>query len=86
MCLRELYRLLEFPGDNPLKQAHARLDAAVVDAYGFDSSVSVLEHLFRLNAAVAKKEAANEAVQAPGIPDGIERDAALLSEGCFGGF
>jgi len=33
--LRALYRTLELPGQNPLKDAHAALDAAVLDAYGF---------------------------------------------------
>ena len=32
--LRALYRTLELPGKNPLKDAHAALDAAVLDAYG----------------------------------------------------
>ncbi len=33
--LRALYRTLELPGANPLKDAHAALDAAVLAAYGF---------------------------------------------------
>jgi len=33
--LRAVYRTLELPGKNPLKDAHAALDAAVLDAYGF---------------------------------------------------
>ena len=32
--LRDLDRTLEQPGDNPLRDAHARLDAAVRAAYG----------------------------------------------------
>jgi hypothetical protein len=32
--LRELYRLMEVPGENPLKDAHGKLDAAVRAAYG----------------------------------------------------
>ncbi|MBI1282496.1 MAG: N-6 DNA methylase [Anaerolineaceae bacterium] len=35
LTLRELYRSLELPGKNPLKDLHAALDAAVLDAYGF---------------------------------------------------
>jgi hypothetical protein len=35
--LRALYRTLELPGKNPLKDAHAALDAAVLAAYGFDA-------------------------------------------------
>ena len=33
--LRAVYRTLELPGKNPLKDAHAALDQAVLDAYGF---------------------------------------------------
>jgi len=36
LTLRELYRSLELPGENPLKDLHAVLDAAVMDAYGFN--------------------------------------------------
>ncbi len=35
--LRAVYRTLELPGKNPLKDAHAALDAAVLDAYGFST-------------------------------------------------
>jgi hypothetical protein len=33
----ELYRTLELPGTNPLKDAHHTLDALVRDAYGMGS-------------------------------------------------
>jgi hypothetical protein len=33
--LRAAYRTLELPGKNPLKDAHAALDADALDAYGF---------------------------------------------------
>ena len=36
--LRALYRTLELPGANPLKDAHAALDAAVLAAYGFNAN------------------------------------------------
>jgi len=35
--LRTIYRTLELPGTNPLKDAHANLDMAVFAAYGFSS-------------------------------------------------
>jgi len=37
LTLRELYRSLELPGKNPLKDLHAALDAAVLAAYGFNA-------------------------------------------------
>jgi hypothetical protein len=33
--LRAVYRTLELPGQNPLKDVHVALDAAVLAAYGF---------------------------------------------------
>jgi hypothetical protein len=40
--LRALYRALELPGANPLKDAHAALDAAVLAAYGFSAKKDLL--------------------------------------------
>ncbi len=39
--LRALYRTLELPGQNPLKDAHAALDAAVLNAYNFPQDSSL---------------------------------------------
>ena len=41
--LRALYRTLELPGKNPLKDAHAALDAAVLDAYGLSPKKDLLQ-------------------------------------------
>lgn len=46
MSLRELYRTLDAPGSNPLKKAHADLNAAVRDAYDMGKSADVLSFLF----------------------------------------
>ena len=35
--LRDMYRTLEEPGDNPLRDLHTALDHAVLDAYGFNA-------------------------------------------------
>jgi hypothetical protein len=37
LTLRDLYRSLEQPGKNPLKDLHAALDAAVMAAYGWET-------------------------------------------------
>jgi hypothetical protein len=42
---RALYRTLELPGANPLKDAHAALDTAVLAAYGFDAKADLLAQL-----------------------------------------
>jgi len=54
--LRQLYRTLEQPGDNPMRDAHARLDTAVRAAYGMPEDVDPLSFLHELNLAFAAKE------------------------------
>jgi len=82
LTLRELYRLLELPGKNPLKDLHAALDKAVLAAYGFDDG-DVLTQLLALNAQVAGRIDAGASVTAPGIPNGYPNPAELVSEGCI---
>ncbi len=53
--LRALYRTLELPGANPLKDAHAALDAAVLAAYGFTAKADLLAQLLALNQQVAAR-------------------------------
>jgi hypothetical protein len=81
--LRALYRMLELPGRNPLKDAHAALDAAVLAAYGFDAKKDLLTQLLDLNRSVAAREKAGEAVTAPGIPPSYGDKTALITEDCI---
>jgi len=82
--LRALYRTLELPGKNPLKDAHAALDEAVLAAYGFAAKKDLLAQLLELNHVVAAKEKASEAVTAPGIPATYGPDTSLLiTEDCI---
>ena len=81
--LRALYRTLELPGRNPLKEAHAALDAAVLAAYGFDAGGDLLGQLLGLNLAVAKKEAAGEEVTGPGVPRGTVAAGSLITDDCI---
>ena len=46
---------LELPGHNPLKDAHAALDAAVLAAYGFSAKKDLLGQLLALNLEVARR-------------------------------
>ena len=82
MSLRDLYRTMEQPGKNPLKDLHAALDAAVMEAYGFDADKDLLTQLLELNLAVAAKEANGEAVQSPGLPSIIKDSGKYISEDC----
>ena len=81
--LRALYRTLELPGANPLKDAHAALDAAVLAAYGFTAKADLLAQLLALNQKVAAKLARAEPVTAPGIPAGFPKPETLLTEDCI---
>ncbi|MCY3728731.1 MAG: N-6 DNA methylase [Nitrospira sp.] len=80
LSLRDLYRTLELPGQNPLKDVHEKLDAAVRDAYGMKKSDNLLAFLFTLNQELATKEKAGKEVIGPGVPPvGID-PAELISE------
>lgn len=63
--LRAVYRTLELPGKNPLKDAHAALDAAVLPAYGFSAKDDLLAQFLALNLDVATRIDAGEHVAAP---------------------
>lgn len=82
--LRALYRLLDVPGKNPLKDAHAALDAAVLDAYGFSPKKDILQQILTLNQAVANDIAEGKAVMAPGVPSTFANGASLVSKDALG--
>ena len=81
--LRAVYRTLELPGANPLKDAHAALDAAVLAAYGFDAKKDLLAQLLALNLEVAGKIEVGEKVTAPGIPAGYAAPEKLVTGDCI---
>jgi hypothetical protein len=81
--LRDLYRTLEQPGDNPLREAHARLDAAVRAAYGIADDVDPLAFLLELNLACAAKEKAGEKIRPPGLPLPREEHAIFITDDCI---
>jgi len=81
--LRGLYRTLELPGKNPLKDAHAALDAAVLSAYGFDARADLLAQLLELNQKVFVREAQGLEVTAPGVPASYGEAKGLVSENCI---
>ena len=81
--LRELYRTLEEPGDNPLRDAHVRLDEAVRSAYGMADDADPLVFLLELNLACAAKEKASEKITAPGLPLPAEDHATFITDDCI---
>ena len=79
-ALRDLYRSLDMPGKNPLRDLHIALDKAVAAAYGLANFPSfknmesqqadfILPFLLDLNLQVANKEAKGEKVTSPGLPE-----------------
>ena len=81
--LRALYRTLELPGANPLKDAHAALDAAVLAAYGFSAKKDLLAQLLALNLEVAGKIEKGDPVTAPGVPKSYADAKTLVTEDCI---
>ena len=82
--LRAVYRTLELPGKNPLKDAHAALDKAVLDAYGFSKRKDLLQQLLDLNRTIAARETDGEPVAAPGILASYTGDRdALITDDCI---
>ncbi|MEO8614402.1 MAG: DNA methyltransferase [Luteolibacter sp.] len=81
--LRDLYRTLEEPGSNPLRDAQAKLDAAVRAAYAMPKDADILAFLLQLNQTCAAKEAAGESITPPGLPLPKEEHAAFITEDCI---
>ncbi len=81
--LRHLYRTLEKAGDNPLRDAHARLDAAVRVAYGMAEDADPLAFLLEFNLACAAKEKACEKITPPGLPMPPEEQASFTTDDCI---
>lgn len=76
-------RTLELPGKHPLKDAHAALDAAVLDAYCFSPKADLLKQLLDLNHAVATREKAGEPVSAPAVPPTYGDPSQLVTDDCI---
>lgn len=79
--LRKLYRALEVPGKNPLKDLHEKLDNAVFAAYGVKPQ-DPLPMLLKLNHEVAAREEDGKSVVAPGLPPCAKKTAEFISDDC----
>jgi len=71
------------PGANPLKDAHAALDATVLTAYGFSGKKDLLAQLLALNQQVVAKIEKGEPVTAPGVPKNYLDEKKLVTEDCI---
>ena len=82
--LRALYRTVDLPGKSPLKDAHAALDAAVRDAFGFSAKKDILQQLLDLNASVTAAISSSKPVVGPGVPAAYGDAASLVTQDCLG--
>jgi type II restriction/modification system DNA methylase subunit YeeA len=80
--LRDLYRIVEQPGKNPIKELHSALDKAVMEAYGFKKDEDILTQLLALNLEVHTKEQNKQPVQPPGLPDWVKNKEKFVSDDC----
>ena len=80
--LRDVYRTLETPGANRLRDAHAALDSAVRAAYRMKEMEDPLAFLLRLNLQLADLESKGQPVGKPGLPDLIPDRQKLVTGDC----
>ena len=80
--LRDLYRTLETPGTNRLRDAQAALDAAVRAAYGMNASEDTLAFLLAQNQELADKETKGKPITPPGLPVPAGETAEFMSNDC----
>jgi len=83
--LRGLYRMLELPGKNPLKDAHTTLDDVVFNTYGFSVKKDLLTQLLELNLRIAELIDARQPVTGPGIPQNYPVPSSLITDDCIFG-
>lgn len=81
--LRDIYRILEEPGNNPLKDFHLQLDNSVMEAYGFNKRNDILTQLLELNLKVYSKEQKKIEVQSPGLPSFVKNSNEFITEDCI---
>ncbi len=68
---------------NPLQDAHAALDTAILTAYGFSAKKDLLAQLLALNQQVAEKIESGEPVMPPGVPKNYPDPKKLVTEDCI---
>jgi len=81
-CLRDIYRSLDTPGVNPLRDKHAALDEAVMKAYGIKQKDDPLKFLLDLNLELAKKESEGALLVGPGLPPCVKDIEEFITNDC----
>jgi hypothetical protein len=81
--LRDLYKSLESPGKNPLRDAHEKLDKVVRDSYGMGKDEDALRFLLELNLDLANKESLGEKIVGPGLPPCVKDPKQYVTKDCI---
>jgi hypothetical protein len=79
----EIYRSLELPGNNPLKDAQELLDKEVLSAYEMSETSDALQFLLKLNSKLSAAEGAGETTRSAGIPEYLKERESIVSTDCF---
>ena len=80
--LRDLYRLVEQPGANPLKDAQSALDVAIRAAYGMPAKSDPLQFILDLNAELAEAEDEGKPIVGPGLPPTVKNPGSFITDDC----
>ena len=80
--LRDIYKSLESPGKNFLRDAHEKLDKAVREAYGMGKDEDALKFLLDLNLELSNKENLGEQVVGPGLPPCVKDAKQYVTTDC----
>ncbi len=88
LSLRDLYRTLELPGENKLKNAHEKLDKTVWEAYFYgmpkkSKKKKPLEFLLNLNELCYTAEMEERTIMPPGLPSFCRNNKEFYSNDCI---
>jgi len=81
--LRDLYRTLETPGTNRLRDVQSALDSAVRAAYGMKENEDPLAFLLDLNLELAAAKESGGQIRPPGLPFLLPGTNNFTSEDCI---
>ncbi len=82
LSLRDLYKSLEKPGKNILRERQQELDDAVRSAYGMNQGDITLSFLLNLNQELKNKESLGEKVVGPGLPPCVKEPKSYMTKDC----
>ena len=68
LSIRSIYTAIEKPGNDPLRDAHKKLNDLVLEAYGISSESEVVGSLMKLNSKLSQSESKGKHIQGPGLP------------------